>query len=393
MGDVCYRSLKNKGFSLIELSVLLTVVATITVGYLNYIQPPTLTSAEKSIETLEKMRIIIQAIDTFRVQKERLPCPADGAVRVDNTRNAGEAVPPGPPSGYPWSFGEEMMASDDLDCEIPYGVIPTRALNLRSDFMYDGWGRRFTYRVSTILCNDIPALEEGCTSKEYRDESGGGSDLTITDEVPADITTAGAYVLLSHGSNGFGGYLPSGARLSVTGGSANEDENADDDITFVKAPYNPTAGASYFDDIVMYRTKDHIEAIVTDLLTPLVSQEDCSDNTALIGNLYPEEAEDLSHKIRSTRKDDQGDPVCDTGVDSTAGCYNTGDEAIIGYMMALQEACDTYTSISITPLCPGGEATTVNNGSFFNSDGNCECPSGDWSGTTGASSDPGSCNL
>jgi hypothetical protein len=70
----------------------------------------------------------------------------------------------------------------------------------------------------------------------------------------AEITPAAAFVVLSHGENGLGAWLPSGQRKTTAGVSANEGENTDGAEPFVDKPLSQAVGDE-FDDIVIWREK------------------------------------------------------------------------------------------------------------------------------------------
>ena len=76
------------------------------------------------------------------------------------------------------------------------------------------------------------------------------------DTVPAtgQHTTTPAFILVSHGRNGLGAFLPTGARLAGVGGD--ETENADGDRVFRQKLRSDAPGANYFDDIVLWHTQD-----------------------------------------------------------------------------------------------------------------------------------------
>lgn len=66
-----------------------------------------------------------------------------------------------------------------------------------------------------------------------------------------------AFVMLSHGANGYGAYDGASATSTLVTGDAGTDEieNGDRDIVFVDRPAVLVQGAGHFDDIVMWRTQ------------------------------------------------------------------------------------------------------------------------------------------
>jgi hypothetical protein len=78
--------------------------------------------------------------------------------------------------------------------------------------------------------------------------------LTVNDAA-GTLTSVAAYVVVSHGPDGsLANAVESGTVRADQHGSANQNENSDNDATFVQIPTNTIAGANYFDDIVAFKT-------------------------------------------------------------------------------------------------------------------------------------------
>lgn len=96
------------------------------------------------------------------------------------------------------------------------------------------------------------------------DPTGGSDDPYYTlPQVPPPYAraTAIAYIIVSHGPNGFGAYQPDngGARLDAASAPGLEAENADNDQTFNDVTLRSDANNNQqFDDIVFWRTQDAI---------------------------------------------------------------------------------------------------------------------------------------
>lgn len=126
------------------------------------------------------------------------------------------------------------------------GGVPVQDLGLPAVLANDGWGNRFTYFMT-----------ENLSDYDEYDPEGTNADGIITirngsnaqNGFQTDITTEASFVIISHGTNearaiggkGFG---------TRTGGSANEQENADADDIIILEPLN-----NWFDDMLSYRTK------------------------------------------------------------------------------------------------------------------------------------------
>ncbi len=166
------------GFTLIEIAMVLMIVALVLGGLL-----PTISSQieqRRISETRKQLADIQQALIGFSVLNNRLPCPADGTI----------ATIPGVSNGA----GTEK---NSCPTNANGGVLPWVTLGVNET---DAWGQRFTYRVTPVFSvanfqlNSIPNLDVGLTSAS--------TDKNVAAGVPA--------IVVSHGSNGLGAYVPAG---------------------------------------------------------------------------------------------------------------------------------------------------------------------------------------
>ncbi len=212
----------HHGFTLIELTIVMVIIALLTGGLLMGITAQR-ASAENS-DALRQLDNIREALIGFAMSKGRLPCPAQA--NLPNTdANAGlERTPP-------------------CDTTLQYGVLPWKTLGLPET---DPWGNRFTYFASSQF-TPLPAsgalasftLSTGVPPNSTADlaniEDGGGNK--IASFVPA--------VIISHGSRGSGAWQTNGNQ--VTGAANDELENANNTLTFVSRAPGET-----FDDLVTW---------------------------------------------------------------------------------------------------------------------------------------------
>jgi len=88
-------------------------------------------------KTVAKMDAIDQAVLNFAIGNSRIPCPSDLTIKPGAANYGVEAATKGTCwGGTP--AGNYKSASGSVE-----GGVPTRALQLPDDYMYDGWGRRF----------------------------------------------------------------------------------------------------------------------------------------------------------------------------------------------------------------------------------------------------------
>lgn len=371
----------ERGFSLIELSVVISVAATVAVGFLSWTQPASTTNAAKTIETKERIERIATAIEAFRVQQKRLPCPADPLMREDNTRASGT-------NDYENNFGIEDLDTKDeaingittfgVDCPDNVGTVPVNSLELESEYMEDAWGGRFVYHVSNNLCGSdagtaIVSVNEsrlrGCTEIDYASRVG---NITVNDTT-RDLTNTAAYVILSHGANGYGAFLPSGVQKPFTAASDNEKHNiaASPDNTnvnsYIKADTSPT-----FDDIIFFKTRIQVERLTSGRSRQLLTYQQCASNSNTLDSITFSDTAALTDNIDN----------------NALGGNTSGEEVALGVLLALQRACIEYAEFtppstwtidgtSWNPQCPGDADYTLSDTNDKRS-GACQCPSGNW---------------
>jgi prepilin-type N-terminal cleavage/methylation domain-containing protein len=265
------RLAKQRGFTLIEIVVVIVVVA-ILIAMAAALTRGVIAGQKRSL-TVTRMQAVDAALVQFVTQQRRLPCPADGTL-ASGDANAGV---------------EMRVANACSPANQQAGVVPWRALGLAEVDATDGWDRRITYRIDPALgapnamdmsmC-DPAGAEAGagptactatCTStalatctppakflntRGLRVQNVAGTLLMDPAGTPH---TGAAYVLISHGESGGGGYLGSGQ----LGASTSTDGNLEQTQNYASIPYggaaftyvddslNENPGALHFDDLVL----------------------------------------------------------------------------------------------------------------------------------------------
>ena len=138
------------------------------------------------------------------------------------------------------------------------GAVPTRALSLPDEFMYDGFGRKFGYSVWAPMTAPQSFINYGIVPN--------CGEITVKGATPRIRTSRAIYSLISYGLNGHGGYNAQGTRTNT--GSVNTDEQANchcdssahDTLysgTYVQKDRteDPTNYLDTFDDIVRYKER------------------------------------------------------------------------------------------------------------------------------------------
>jgi hypothetical protein len=217
-------------------------------------------SAKDRNDTIASLERVQTALDQFAAAagaNARLPCPADPSLDT----------------------GVESVRSAS-DCNFPTGTLPWMTIGLRRDDAYDAWGRKISYRVylgnkgslvrqkgpSMVDCYDDGTNGPGkgtdanglcktdhTTSKADYLATGGLSLTEMSNPTRNDV----AYVVMSHGPTGSGGYTVSGDQLDTHAGK-DEKDNMKDTGPFHIDPWSDPDTAvnnnNHFDDLVAYRT-------------------------------------------------------------------------------------------------------------------------------------------
>jgi prepilin-type N-terminal cleavage/methylation domain-containing protein len=217
----------EQGFTLIELAIVMAVAGLMLAGTMKLLGGQLDQSRIKA--TRDRLRMAYDALTAFYVTNAYLPCPADGALASSDA-----------------SYGRAQPETSGACTGVAAAnrVLPWRTLGLQEELSFDGWRQRLTYQVSPPLTTAGAA---------------GPGDLSIRDgaaSVPGttELTAAAAFVVISHGENGLGAWLPSGQRKTTAGTSAHEAENTDGAEPFVDTALSQATGDE-FDDLVIWREK------------------------------------------------------------------------------------------------------------------------------------------
>ncbi len=236
-----------------------------------------ITGGQKRTLTAARLANIDAAMVQFVQQQKRLPCPADISL-----------APTDP------NFGKETPRTDTAGCTGTQqsGVVPWIDLGIAQAEATDGWDRLFTYRVQNILAGkkgmDVSWCDPAGTAviaSAYGGEAGDACNIACTNAALANCTppgvwlaganvgprglrvknlagtdvmtpgtTGAAYVVISAGESGGGGYLTSGTMgVSSTTDGTEEQKNYGNlalGAYYVDDGLSEGAGAGHFDDMV-----------------------------------------------------------------------------------------------------------------------------------------------
>jgi prepilin-type N-terminal cleavage/methylation domain-containing protein len=223
---------QEKGFTLVELSIVLVIVALISGGLMM-----SLSAQHEAASTAETQRRLTDARDSllgFAAANGRLPCPA-----------------------APGTTGAESVASDG-SCTNPWdGFLPAITLGLSptdaQGYSIDDWGNPIRYAVTNDMSSQVSIPNK--IKAAWNAGSTLAADLQIC-STAAGITGSGKSASCSAGStlanNAIAVIYSRGKNGGATPRSADESANGNADRVFVAHAPTQAGSASEFDDIVIW---------------------------------------------------------------------------------------------------------------------------------------------
>lgn len=254
---------RQGGISIVFVVIVVIAVGAVFLALMGLFRSTT--GIEGSVRTQANLAAAGEALEQFASTAARLPCPADPSL------DTGDAVPAGAAA----------------TCTFPAGTLPWRTIGLRREDAIDAWGGKISYRVFTGTAGIAGSLTQAegtsmvkCDTLELAPTfatpvagTAGGLCRDTNDTPPAQFllnkglsvsdsgttATGVAYVLVSHGPTGLGGFTTAGAQRPLPG-NAGEIANTTAAGPFVAQPSMTTGLApndpAYFDDVIAYRKLD-----------------------------------------------------------------------------------------------------------------------------------------
>ncbi len=260
----------QRGFSMVELAVVLSIVAVIIGGALTLSNK--YMETQKVNKTIGHLQRINSALQIFALKHGYLPCPAHFSTTDPTLFGKPSDCRPSalaPPQG---TENQGSAAS-----AVRIGVVPTRFLGLPDRVMFDSWGNRIIYAMIRNIGNENPPYDDNRHANKIEDyvtsassnpsdafpatspitvgyEAGGANP--VIDPASNDVI---AYVLVSLGKNRYGAFDRNGNQtIGCLGGSfATADRancNYTNNIFTVMKPSNSSVNAQYADDIVIWQS-------------------------------------------------------------------------------------------------------------------------------------------
>lgn len=252
---------KKYGFSLIELSIVLVIVGLLSAAAVTILGSRL--DTEKYNVTKEKIEVITEALNRFYAANSRLPCPAQGTLKLGDSDfgqsiySSGTGVDKGCDISNPSNTSaiadnhatNTPAGTSSVDVGggkwIRQGTVPTRTLGLADAMMYDGYGNKFTYAVT----------------EKFTSNAVNGS-IVINDGISSSpVTTSAAFIIVSHGKDAKGAYSSAGTiGVDCNLLDGKDKENCDRDAVFTETQTNDLQRDSvgWYDDITGWEDRNAV---------------------------------------------------------------------------------------------------------------------------------------
>lgn len=231
--------MKQRGFTLVELAVVLVIGATLLGAGLKILTAQT---DRVAVQTTKKhQEAIKQSLVGHIVRYGRLPCPDANNNGLDDDRSGTPAV-----------------------CDSAAGSLPYITLGLELGTVLDGWDNYIKYMPSPAWHLTFDTVSTNYTYTTIADTFNVGitdGAIAVSTRMPDDSATTtpiatAAAVLISHGKNGLGATNFAGIVNDAPTG-ADELSNTAAALSAIKREYTELDnGFGAFDDVVLYITPD-----------------------------------------------------------------------------------------------------------------------------------------
>lgn len=221
--------MKEQGFGLVWIAILLLLVGGIASTVMMRQENNAVWEPKTSAQ--ENLTAVAEALAAYQRANHKLPCAAPLSAKPSD-------------AGYAISVTDCNVASSGNTVAAGYhiGALPSRTLGLPDRASEDKWGNKLTYAVTIALTNPFSFTT-------------GSGNMTVLGKTPrADA----AYVVITHGPDGKGAFTSKAGLLAKTCASVvgADQENCDNDATFLDANSENTAGTSFYDDQILAAAVD-----------------------------------------------------------------------------------------------------------------------------------------
>lgn len=230
---------KQQGFTLVELSVVLTIVAILLTTILAV--GVTQVQVQQIKTTRERLNYVMNTVDEYVRTFGHIPCPADPTLAPGNAAF-------GVGAGTGDIVGGCTAANLLTDGSIQAGMVPIRELKLDPEVALDGWGNRLTYVVEESFTDSDGYTAGGGGSIEVHNEEGAGAIPIAEDAV---------VLILSHGDNEHGAWRAQGSATRIDRDVADASHEGENSHIDAPAGYDNIFVQRFredgYDDLLVYR--------------------------------------------------------------------------------------------------------------------------------------------
>lgn len=226
---------QEEGFTLILVSALLVVAAIVAASAMQKSKRDEYWNPR--VDTEKKLLRIAEVLVAYQRENQVLPCVAPRNV-LPSVSTHGQALNCG---------AANVAAASAQSGTVRIGLLPYKTLGLSASMSQDEWGNNFTYAVNVPLATNTTSYMSGTGTINI------GHKYSIN-----GVTTAAAFVIISHGPDIKGAYRfnNSTQMKSCTATAGADRENCDDDALFYIDTLDPVASGTFFDDQVIWREVD-----------------------------------------------------------------------------------------------------------------------------------------
>lgn len=211
----------RRGFTLLELSVVLAIIAVVIGGTMSVLTAGVQQSQYNT--TIANIGAIEKALLDYSTAFGRIPCPSDITLASTSVNYGFEAgYSAGGTGTGECRTGMTPAANYASASGVEEGGVPVRTLQLPDSYMYDGWGRRLRYAVDPTYTASLTYNKKTIPNNICYPSA---KSITVNDATGTARTTAAIYAIISHGANGHGAFTASGA-ANVNSDILNTDELA-----------------------------------------------------------------------------------------------------------------------------------------------------------------------
>lgn len=249
-------NLQKRAYTLIELSIVIIVIATLLTGGLmasvNFINNSKISSNNKKIDTIYK------ALENYLIVNKKLPCPAP----ITDTKNSTSYGDDNSVAGVCASSG---VYSSTTATNLVYGMIPVKDLKLPEDIAEDAYGNKFGYIVHKHYTIESSAPYSDSTSFGTTADSTLITIKEINGSADKTNVTNAIFAIISYGQNKYGAF---NANSSTQNSVSADTYEAFNDVTPVSSNtanfngtlYSSSAVSENFDDLIFYKTRNALIA-------------------------------------------------------------------------------------------------------------------------------------